>query len=89
VATFDGRVNPTRTWRRCFGGEEGKVAKLEREGGLGIDHQVGCRLIRWRPTAVVDSECAVGKVKSGGGARAQPRHSEKSPRELKAQEGIE
>jgi hypothetical protein len=25
-----------------FGGAEEKVENLEREGGLGIDHQVGC-----------------------------------------------
>ena len=30
-----------------------------------------------------------GKVKSGGGARASPRHSEEDPKGLKAQEGIE
>jgi hypothetical protein len=28
--------------RVAFGWLGGKVGKLEREGGLGIDHQVGC-----------------------------------------------
>jgi hypothetical protein len=31
---------------RRFGGVERKAGKLEREEGLGIDHQVGHRLIR-------------------------------------------
>jgi len=37
----------------------------------------------------VDRERAVEKVMSGGGVKAPPRWTEKSPRELKAQEGIE
>ena len=32
--------------KRHFGGVERKVAKLEREDGLGIDHQVEHQLIR-------------------------------------------
>jgi hypothetical protein len=37
----------------------------------------------------VDSECETGKVMSGGGVKASPRHPEKRPKELKAPEGIE
>jgi hypothetical protein len=37
----------------------------------------------------VDSECKTGKGMSGGDVKAFPRQTEKSPRELKAQEGIE
>jgi hypothetical protein len=35
------------------------------------------------------SEHEAGKVMSGGDVMALPRQSEKSPKELKAQEGIE
>jgi hypothetical protein len=35
------------------------------------------------------SEYSTRKVMSGGGVKAPPRQSEKSPKELKAQEGIE
>jgi hypothetical protein len=35
------------------------------------------------------SERLTAKVMSGGGVKASPRYPEKSPRELKAQEGIE
>jgi hypothetical protein len=37
----------------------------------------------------VDRERAAGKVMSGGDVKAPPRHLDKDPRELKAQEGIE
>jgi len=37
----------------------------------------------------VYSEGLTQKVMSGGGVKAFPRYSEKSPQELKAQEGIE
>jgi hypothetical protein len=37
----------------------------------------------------VDNECASAKAMSGGDVKASPRQSEKSPQELKAQEGIE
>jgi hypothetical protein len=37
----------------------------------------------------VYSEYLTQKVMSGGGVKAPPRHLDKSPRELKAQEGIE
>jgi hypothetical protein len=37
----------------------------------------------------VDSECETGEGMSGGGVKASPRQPEKSPQELKAQEGIE
>jgi len=37
----------------------------------------------------VDSERSTWKVKSGGIVKAIPRCPEKSPKELKAQEGIE
>jgi len=37
----------------------------------------------------VDSERSVWKVKSGGAVKAVPRWPETSPKELKAQEGIE
>jgi poly(3-hydroxybutyrate) depolymerase len=37
----------------------------------------------------VDSERAGAEVMSGGGVMASARQSETSPRELKAQEGIE
>jgi hypothetical protein len=36
-----------------------------------------------------NSERLAEKVMSGGGVKASPRHPEKSPRELKTQEGIE
>jgi hypothetical protein len=37
----------------------------------------------------VDSECETVEAMSGGDVRASPRQPEKSPQELKAQEGIE
>jgi hypothetical protein len=37
----------------------------------------------------VDSECESVRAMSGGGVKASPRQPEKSPQELKAQEGIE
>jgi hypothetical protein len=37
----------------------------------------------------VDFECDLVKAMSGGGVKASPRQPEKSPQELKAQEGIE
>jgi hypothetical protein len=37
----------------------------------------------------MDSERRAAKVMSGGSVKAPPRCSEKSPKELKAQEGIE
>jgi hypothetical protein len=37
----------------------------------------------------VYSERLMRKVMSGGGVRTSPRHSEKSPQELKTREGIE
>jgi hypothetical protein len=37
----------------------------------------------------VDSECLAVEVMSGGDVKASPRHPEKRPQELKAQEGIE
>jgi hypothetical protein len=37
----------------------------------------------------VHSERLVKKVMSGGGVKASPRHPERSPKELKAQEGNE
>jgi len=37
----------------------------------------------------VDSECEAVEAMSGGGVKASPRQPEKSPQELKAQEGIE
>jgi hypothetical protein len=37
----------------------------------------------------VDSECESAKAMSGGDVKAFPRQPEKSPQELKAQEGIE
>jgi hypothetical protein len=37
----------------------------------------------------VDSECEAVKGMSGGDVKASPRQPEKSPQELKAQEGIE
>jgi hypothetical protein len=50
---MSGKVNyPVKLWCKKligglarmfrFGGAEEKVENLEREGGLGIDHQVGC-----------------------------------------------
>jgi hypothetical protein len=37
----------------------------------------------------VDFECDLAKAMSAGGVKAPPRQPEKSPQELKAQEGIE
>jgi hypothetical protein len=37
----------------------------------------------------VDNECEAAKVMNGGDVKASPRQPEKSPQELKAQEGIE
>jgi hypothetical protein len=37
----------------------------------------------------VDSECETVEGMSGGGVKASPRQPEKSPQELKSQEGIE